>query len=131
MSNKNILKNQRDFVGAGFVMIDDKHITDRQPRIEWGRIYGEKTEAEKIEYLQKLCASYNDAANRIQAQRDELGELCGKKEKQIESLEAGMRANNAMLQSEVTRLNEDRQQMLKTVAELNAKLKALRNGDHS
>jgi predicted nucleic acid-binding Zn-ribbon protein len=73
----------------------------------------------------------NHAAYLIQGERDELNELCELKEQQIQKLSENMSANNNMIQSEVMKLNEERQAFNKHVADLNKQIKELKNGDNN
>ena len=100
---------QEDLVAQGFHKLDDKLIVARPPKIAWGRIYQASSNEEKIEYLEKLAASMNHAAALIQDERNQLNKLCELKEQQIEKLKEAMDANNNMLQSEVGKINEERQ----------------------
>ena len=71
----------------------------------------------------------NHAAHLVQKERDDLGALCEKKEQQITSLNTALRQNNQLLQSEVTRMNEQRQGYHNEVAKLNKRIRELENGD--
>jgi len=110
---------QDDLVAIGFHKLDDKLVERRAPKIEWGRLYKDFTDAEKIAYLEKLAATMNNAAYLIQNERNELTRLCELKEKQIEKIKAAMDQNMAMLQSEVTAMNSQRQGYHQEVARLN------------
>lgn len=118
----NIL-NQDDFVGAGFQRLDATAIEQHPPKIKWGQLYRDMSMRAKIRYLERLASAMNHAAATIQNERDALGALCEKKEQQLATMARAVEQNNAMLQSEVTRMNEDRQQMLKEVARLRAELR--------
>ena len=118
--------NEQDFVAAGFHRLDPKLMTKRPPMIQWGLLYQAKTDQEKIRYLEKLASSMNHAASLIQDERNQLGALCALKEQQIVTLNHTVTANNAMLQQEVTRMNEDRQGYHAAITRLNTELRALR-----
>jgi len=119
----NIL-NQKDFVGAGFQKLDDTLIEQHPPKISWGMLYRDKmSQREKIQYLERIASAMNHAAAMIQKERDALNILCGKKERQLVTMQKAVAQNNEMLQSEVTRLNEDRQNMLQEIARLKNKLR--------
>lgn len=51
----------------------------------------------------------NHAASLIQTERNQLNKLCELKEQQIEKMKEAMDANNNMLQSEIAKINEERQ----------------------
>ena len=60
----------------------------------------------------------NHAASLIQDERNQLNKLCELKEQQIEKLKAAMDQNNGMLQSEVAKINEERQKFNESKAGL-------------
>ena len=116
---------QKDLECAGFHRLESKIISNRPPRIKWGELYKRFTDAEKITYLEKLASTMNHAAYLIQGERDELNVLCELKEKQIQKLSNNMDGNNSMVQSEIMKMNEERQAFNSHVAELNKKIKKL------
>jgi len=120
---------QDDFVGAGFRRID--HWEVHPPKINWGDVYKLWPLHQKLEYLEKLACTMNHAADKIQGERNTLNDLCVKKEEQIQSLTAAIAQNNAMIQSEITRANEEKQQFLQAIAEKNARIKELEDGDNT
>ena len=124
------MNNHDDLIVEGFAKLDDKFIEKRPPKIAWGEKYKQWSDAEKIEYLEKLAASMNHAAFLVQGERNELGKLCELKEKQLISMNAAVRQNNAMLQHEVTLMNEQRQGYNAEVSRLNRLIRELKaNGD--
>lgn len=118
----NILK-MSDFVGAGFKRLDDNLLEQRPPRVKWGQLYRDMGTDAKIRYLERVASAMNHAAATIQDERNKLGELCEKKEAQLSALSKAVAQNNDMLQSEVTRMNADRQAMLAEIARLRRELK--------
>jgi uncharacterized coiled-coil DUF342 family protein len=112
---------------AGFEALDD-HLIERShpPKIKWGLLYQGKSADHKIAYLEKICAAMNHAAALVQGERDELATLCALKEQQLTSLAASVRANNDMLQQEVTTMNAQRQGYHEEVSRLTAEIKSLR-----
>lgn len=119
--------DQNDFVGAGFKRLR-RQLEQHPPRIKWENIYRKKKKEEiedQLIYAQRVAESYHEAAHQIQKERDELGVLCAKKEKQIEALDRGIRQNNSMLQQEITRMNEERNQWLAESAKLRARIREL------
>jgi len=122
-------KDEPDLMVDGFHRLDGRLLVSRPPKIQWGAIYKEKSEADKIKYLEKLAASMNHAAYLVQEERNHLGQLCEKKEGQLQQMMADISANNNMLQSEVTKMNEQRQGFNQEVARLNAKIRELEGGD--
>lgn len=118
---KDLIKSdnlQEDLIAQGFHKLDDDLIVAKPPQILWGRIYQESSDEEKIEYLEKLASTMNHAAALIQDERNQLTELCELKEQQIEKLKKAMDANNNMLQSEITKINEERQKFNQSKAGL-------------
>src|SRR3990167_10116302 len=100
---------QEDLIAKGFHKLDDKLLVAKAHKITWGRIYEGSSSEEKIEYLEKLASTMNHAASLIQDERNQLNKLCELKEQQIEKMKEAMEANNNMLQSEVAKINEERQ----------------------
>ena len=100
---------QEDLIAKGFHKLDDKLIVAKAPKILWGGIYQASSNEEKIEYLEKLAATMNHAASLIQDERNQLNKLCELKEQQIEKMKEAMDQNNRMIQSEVAKMNEERQ----------------------
>ena len=109
---------QEDLIAKGFHKLDDKLLVVKPPKILWGGIYQASSNEEKIEYLEKLAATMNHAASLIQDERNQLNKLCELKEQQIEKLKEAMDANNNMLQSEVAKINEERQKFNESKAGL-------------
>jgi len=99
----------------------DRHSCSKRPEL-----FEAFSDQQKIEYLEKLSNSMNHAAALIQKERDELGRLCSLKEGQIQKLTHAMTQNNAMLQQEVTLMNEERQGFNQHVAALNVLVKNLK-----
>lgn len=128
MNERNGKADPNDFVGKGFHRLDEKLIALRPPKILWGAQYLEWPDKRKVEYLEKLSATMNHAARLIQDERNQLNEVCAKKEKQIVSMQKALDANNEMIQGEITRMNEERQHYNKAIADLNAKVRALEHG---
>jgi len=117
---------QNDLKAAGFEKLDPKIIDNKPPRIKWGELYKRFNDAEKIEYLEKLASTMNNAAYLIQGERDELDALCRLKEDQIIKLSDSAQANNGMVQSEIMKMNEERQLFNSHVADLNKQIKDLK-----
>jgi len=115
----NILK-MADFVGAGFARLDDTALEQHPPKIQWGQLYRDMDADGKIQYLERVASAMNHAAAKIQGERDAIMKLCEQKEKQLRVMNVQIQQNNAMLQSEVTRMNSDKQQMLQEIARLRA-----------
>ena len=115
----------------GFHRLDNDIIKNNPPNIKWGELYKTWEEGRKVEYLEKLCATMNHAARLIQDERNALNELCEHKEGQLVQLAAAMEQNTNMVQQQVTKMNEERQQYNAAYAQLNAELKELRSGAHS
>ena len=119
---------EEDFVGAGFEKLDPDAVElSHPPKIAWGKIYREQwTDAERLEYAEKLAGSMNHAAKKIQDERDALGELCERKEAQLVQMSRDLAMNNRLLQSEITKMNAERQGMNEAYAKLNTELRELK-----
>lgn len=116
---------------AGFHVLDPEVLKPNPPKIKWSDLYkNEWGQDKKIKYLEKLASAMNHAAAQIQQQRDWFSDMCSKKEKQIEAYKVECEQNNALLQSEITRMNEDRQLYNKAIADLNDEMRALKNGNN-
>jgi len=118
--------DNEDFVGAGFKVLDDKLIEKRAPKIAWGKTYKSWPNDKKIDHLEKLAATMNHAAYLIQGERDELNRLCELKEGQINQMKHAIDQNNAMLQTEVTKMNEARQGYHEHIMSLTKEIKELK-----
>ena len=75
--------NENDLITAGFEKLDPKLLPKQPPKINWGMLYKQKSDAEKIRYLEKLASAMNHAASLIQDERNELGRLCELTEAQL------------------------------------------------
>ena len=123
---KRPLISHGDFVGAGFKKIDPKYLEDNAPKVDWGKILHSKTPEQRMLYLKKFSSSMNYAASMISMERDQLTRFLLKKEEQLKKMMKAMEENNAMIQQQVTQMNEDRQGYNKHVANLNKEIKALK-----
>ena len=95
------------------------------PRVHWGEDFQSWDDAKKISYLTKFAEGMNDAVDRIQRERDELGRLVELKEKQLMQAKPMIEQNNMLLQHEITRMNEYRQETNSTISRLNARIREL------
>lgn len=109
-SNTPDLINEPDILVEGFHKVDSHLLEPKAPRLKFMPKFYEKADEQKLEYLVKLASTMNQATVLIQNERDELVKLMVKKEAQLEKMAEMMRQNNEMLQQEVTRMNEQRQQ---------------------
>jgi hypothetical protein len=116
---------EQDLLAEGFHRLEPRLVEKRPPKIKWGPIYQAKPALEKIIYLEKLAAAMNHAAYLVQGERDKLGELCAKKEQQLVAMKEALNQNNNMIQVQVTKMNEERQQYNKAIAVLNARVREL------
>lgn len=114
---------QEDLVDAGFKRLDPHLVERLPPRIRWGVLYQKRSMRARLAYAEKLAATMNQAAAKIQEERNTLGKLLVLKEKQLIKMSEAVQANNAMLQQEVTRMNENRQILNAELARLNKQVK--------
>lgn len=115
----------KDYVGHGFYKIDEKHVRANPPKIKWTEKFLARPLEDQFKYVEMLARSMNQAALLIQEERDELGKLCEFKEAQLEKMKVAMDNNLLMLQTEMARLNEDRQEMLKAITQKNDRIREL------
>ena len=121
--------NQQDnLVSAGFERIKSKHFEKRPPKIHWGRLYKEMSTDKQIAYLEKLASTMNHAASLIQSERDYLGKLCEAKEAQLLKQDKMVKDSQAMLQHEVTKMNEQKQYYIAEMQKLKGRIKELEHG---
>lgn len=113
-----------DLIVEGFKKLDVPDIT-HPPKIKWGQAYLDMSDERKINYLEKLASSMNHAASLLQDERNKLGELCEKKEQQIQKLTVALAQNNFMIQEQITKHNADKQEYLSTISKQNTKIKEL------
>lgn len=122
----NVNMTNDDFVAQGFRKLDDNLIERRPPKIKWGERYRRSSDKDKIQYLEKLAATMNQAAFLIQGERNELGRLCELKEEQIIKLKNAMDANNNMLQTEIMKINQERQSFSEAAIAKNNEIRELK-----
>jgi len=100
---------QKDLIAKGFKKLDSNLISQKPPKIKWGKLYGGFNDKEKIEYLEKLASTMNHAAYLIQEERNGLLKLIDKKEDMVERAKKAMDENNEMVQIELNKVNKERQ----------------------
>jgi len=125
-NNAKIIVDEIDAVTEGMKPIE---VAERPPHIQWGEVFLLWDDQKKLDYLMKFADSMNDAADRIQQERDELVKMLAFKEQQLEQMEASLEANNRMLQDEITKMNEYKQSVNKHTAELNKRIREIERGD--
>ena len=113
-----------DFVGAGFHRLPDNLIEQHPPEVKWGEKVRMMSAKGRERYLTRVAATMNHAAALLQRDKDTLNTVAIQMKEQLDAMASAMKGNNSMLAFEITRLNEDRQQMLKTIARQNAELRA-------
>ncbi len=120
-------KDSQDFLGEGFLRLDDDLVVAKAPKIAWGDGYNMMTDAKKIKYLEKLASTMNHAAYLVQSERDDLVKLYDEKELKVRSLSESLNANNDMIQQQITKMNEEKQKFLKSIASLKATIREYEN----
>ncbi len=103
-----------DFVGQGFHKLDDDLISTHPPKIKWGIQYQNMSDKEKIAYLEKLAATMNHAAYLIQEERNNILIFNGQQEDKIIEMAKALETNQDMVVSEITKVNNERQEMNKS-----------------
>jgi len=108
-----------------------KHIevVELPPKVKWGEEFLAWDDRRKIQYLTKFAEAMNHAADTLQTERDKLYELLEKKEGQLLQMQEMVEANNHMLQSEVTKMNEYKQECNANITKLNARIRGLERGN--
>lgn len=115
----------------GFKILDEHLIERNAPKIQWGRGYKEMSTDDKIRHLEKLASTMNHAAFLIQNERNQLIEVCELKEKQLKSMSESVERNNNMLQTEIIKMNEQKQIYNKEIARLNQIIREFERGDNN
>lgn len=113
---------KEDLIVKGFHKLDDNLVDYKAPKIGWGMIYQDSTDREKIEYLEKLCATMNHAAYLIQEERNGLLKDMDIKNVQMAEARKAMKDNLDILQHEVTEMNTYKQNVNKSMGEKNQKI---------
>lgn len=108
-------------VAEGFYKLDDNILDKKPPKIKWMPEFEKQDMKVQLEYCKKLAATMNHAAKLVSDERDRLVELMVRKEKQLESMAEQLNQNNIMLQDQITKMNEQRQQAIKMYQELKSK----------
>jgi chromosome segregation ATPase len=126
--SKSTVRTEEDLIAAGFHRLDNHLVTKRPPKIKWGEVYKTWADSQKIAYLEKLSSSMNHAAHLIQGERDELNDLCEKKEDQLRSMKDALDQNNGMIQDQITRMSEEKQELLTAIAQRNTRIRELESG---
>ena len=124
---KAIVSEITDHLAEGFQKIGP--IEARPPKVAWGNKFKSWATEKQIAWLMKFAEAMNHAADLLQKERDELNTLCDKKEKQVSKLTEMMHQNNMMLQQEVTKFNEQRQEYNAEIARLNSNIRGLEGGN--
>ena len=126
-NNAKHIAKEIDKVSEGFKRVE---VAERPPKIKWGDTFHSWPDQKKIKYLMKFAEAMNHAAYMVQKERDELGKLAELKEEQLMQMQSMMDANNRMLQSEVTKMNDYRQQAQDHAAKQEARIRELESGDN-
>ncbi len=121
-------ENGEDFIAEGFHRLDDRLITKRPPKIVWSKEFRDQEIQVQLTYMEKLANTMNHAASLIQDERNSLNELMTKKEAQLVSMSKQLLANNELVQSEVARMNAQKQGFHAEVSRLNTRIRELENG---
>lgn len=120
---------QPNLLVEGFHKLDDHLLDNKAPKLKLMSGFHDKDQTSQVRYLLRLAATMNHAAKLISEERDALVKAMVLKEKQLEKQSQGMERNLAMLQSEVTRMNEQRQGFHAEVRRLNTRIRELESGD--
>lgn len=120
--NTTIQQEQCDFVGSGFHRLDSNIVSKRPPRIKWGRLYKNFGDDKKISYLEKLASTMNHAAYLMQEERNGLLKKFDMQGEQIKHLKGIADKATETLQSEVLKMNQQKQDFNSEYAKLKRRL---------
>ena len=115
----------KDFVMEGLHRLDPDIVEKKAPKIAWGDRYKMWTDVRKLKYCEDLACTMNHAAFLIQNERNDLLDLCEKKEKMIIAMSSNLEGNNGMIQQQLMSLNEERQLWNKAAADMKKKIREL------
>jgi len=93
------------------------------PAIKWGSGYLNRSDQDKISYLEKLASSLNDALSEMQDDRNRLSKIAFSQETQLRQAGLGASAQSDMLQQQITRWNADKEERLQRVQALQAQVR--------
>jgi predicted nucleic acid-binding Zn-ribbon protein len=125
-NNAKKIVEEIDKVTEGFKKVP---VIERPPKVKWGKEFNKWDIQKQNDYLKRFAESMNHAAGTIQKERDKLGKLAEIKENQLMQMQSMLEANNRMIQAEVAKMNEYRQQAQQHAAKLEAKIRELESGD--
>lgn len=94
------------------------------PTIRWGDDYHAKPVEERLKYAEKLASSMNHAADILQTERNKVIEVAHIQEEQIRQLQRQVTQQNELTQQIVARANTEKQQLNKTIVDVQTALKA-------
>jgi predicted nucleic acid-binding Zn-ribbon protein len=80
---------------------------------------------DQVNYLIKLASSLNHAAQQIQEERDELSKLLFQKDGQLVKYQKQLGQDRGMIQQQLVRENQKRQELLEENQRLRAEIKRL------
>ena len=126
MNNMSDNLNHDDFIAMGFHKVDEKFLSLNPPKIKYGDKYKGWSDERKITYLENLASAMNHAAALVQDERNDALELCDKKEAQLEAMNESVKLNNIMLQSQIEKINAERQGFNESYAKLKKEVEDLK-----
>ena len=129
MSKQNGHDIQEDFMAEGFYKLDENIVDLRAPRLTEPPKFAARTDGQKYLYYRKVAATMNHAAKLVSEERNNLNDLLIKKEEQLKAMIAQVNENNAMVQSEVTKMNKQKQGFHAEVSRLTARIRELESGN--
>jgi predicted nucleic acid-binding Zn-ribbon protein len=126
MNNAKKIVEEIDQVTKGFKRVP---VIERPPKVKWGKKFNQWDIRKQNDYLKRFAESMSHAADVIQKERNKLGKLADIKEDQLMQMQAMLDANNRMLQAEITKMNDYRQQAQQHAAKLEAQIRELKSDD--
>jgi len=84
----------------------------------FGDDFNERPQKEQIDYLKKLCASQNDALDKMQQERNEWRDRALVLEEQVLNAQTAFDIQKDIVKNLVTKSNEDKEQYAKALEEM-------------
>lgn len=86
--------------------------------------FRKRSQKEQLSYLERLCASQNDALDKMQQERNEWRAKALKLEQSVQNAETAFYAQKDIVRNLITQRNEEEQHTAARIQELEARVKA-------
>lgn len=94
------------------------------PQIDFGKDFDDFDTMQKILYLKKLCSALNHATDLIQKERNEALEEIERLKKAVDYADEAIAIQKSIVLKAITDHNAEKQKLIKTVQELETRVKA-------